>query len=209
MPLKFQIPKRSDEEIDKLADDFLAGRIFTSTYVNDDSLLPKIFTPLAQVSMEEFVEFMNLDVGFLFEYFDPAKDVDKTTLKPRFNTMQVMSVSDAIKMASCVADKLRDKAVTKPSFPLGQMVMTATVANIIAEDAGFAAFSAACMKRHMSGDWGEMDTEDIDCNNRALVEGSRLFSSYKMPKPIGRDDKLWIITEADRSATTILFPSEY
>lgn len=209
MTLKFQIPKRSDEELDKLADDFLAGRIFTSTYVNDENLLPKIFTPLAQVSMEEFVEFMNSDVGFLFESFDPAKDVDKETMRPRFNTMQVMSVADAIKMATCVANKLKDKAVTRPSFPLGQMVMTATVANIIADDAGFSAFSAACMKRHMTGDWGEMSPEDIDSNNRALVEGSRLFSSYKMSKAIGRDDKLWIITEADRSATTILFPSEY
>jgi len=209
MTLKFQIPKRSDEELDKLADDFLAGRIFTSTYVNDENLLPKIFTPLAQVSMEEFVEFMNSDVGFLFEYFDPTKDMDKDTIRPRFNTMQVMSVADTIKMATCVANKLKDKAVTRPSFPLGQMVMTATVANIIADDAGFSAFSAACMKRHMTGDWGEMSPEDIDSNNRALVEGSRLFSSYKMPKAIGRDDKLWIITEADRSATTILFPSEY
>jgi hypothetical protein len=209
MVAKIPIPKRSDEEIKKLAEEFLAGRIFTSTYVTDPNQLVVIFRPLAQLNQEELVDFLNSNVGFLFEHFDPARHVNKDTMLPLFDTMQVMSVPDAIKMAGYVADLLRDKTVIRPRFPLGQIVMTATVANIIADDTGFAAFSAACMKRHMTGDWGEMSQEDIDRNNEALVHGSRLFSSYKMPKPIERDDKLWIITEADRSSTTILFPSEY
>ncbi|MFA5376715.1 MAG: hypothetical protein WC455_13285 [Dehalococcoidia bacterium] len=207
--MRFPIPKRSDEEIKKLAEEFLAGRIFASTYVMDEDMLVAIFKPLAQLSQEELLDFLNSDVGFLFEYFDPQKNIDKKAMAPRFDTMQIMSVADAIKMAEYVADLLRDKRVKTPSFPLGQIVMTATVANIIADDAGFAAFSAAAMKRHMTGDWGDLGAEDIDRNNQALVHGSRLFSSYKLPNPVGGDDKIWIITEADRSSTTILFPSEY
>lgn len=58
---------------------------------------------------------------------------------------------------------------------------------------------------HSHGKWGDLDAEDAHANDRALVEGGRLFSVY-------RDcagTKFWIITEADRSVTTILLPSEY
>jgi len=57
----------------------------------------------------------------------------------------------------------------------------------------------------MLGDWGNMCEEDQQENERALIDGSRLFSAYKadgLPK-------IWIITEADRSSTCILFPDEY
>ncbi len=54
-------------------------------------------------------------------------------------------------------------------------------------------------------DWGELDQEDIDENNRALQHGSRLFSSYHSSTRV----KFWIITEWDRSVTTVLMPSEY
>lgn len=61
--------------------------------------------------------------------------------------------------------------------------------------------------------WGDLTKEDKDLNEEALKTGGRLFSSYKiLPKDLmvdGIDDRLWIITEADRSVTTILFPSDY
>lgn len=64
--------------------------------------------------------------------------------------------------------------------------------------------------RHLAGDWGDLDLEDLDSNNEALRDGSRLFSAYHLE----RAGKIWIITEAaneagERAATTILFPSEY
>ena len=59
--------------------------------------------------------------------------------------------------------------------------------------------------RHISCDWGDVPPEDRRANNRALVEGGRLLSAYHDQR--GR--KFWIITEADRSATTILLPDEY
>jgi len=60
------------------------------------------------------------------------------------------------------------------------------------------------LARHMMGDWGDMSKDDKDTNDQALVSGDRLFSSYITSK-----GKVWIITEADRSVTTALLPSEY
>ena len=59
--------------------------------------------------------------------------------------------------------------------------------------------------RHVSGDWGDLDDDDKRANDLALVEGTRLLSAYKTKA----GDKLWIITEHDRSVTTILLPSDY
>ena len=60
------------------------------------------------------------------------------------------------------------------------------------------------LRRHMSGDWSEMAEEDQQSNREAITEGSRIFSAYTI-----QDVKFWVITEADRSSTTILLPSEY
>lgn len=60
------------------------------------------------------------------------------------------------------------------------------------------------LDRHVSGDWGDLCEDDKQLNEAALKEGSRLFSSYTLG-----EGKLWIITEADRSSTTLLLPSEY
>lgn len=62
-----------------------------------------------------------------------------------------------------------------------------------------------CIRRHLAGDWGDLSNEDWRLNNQSLIRGGRLFSSYIMQN--GR--KLWIITEANRSATTCLLPEEY
>ncbi len=59
--------------------------------------------------------------------------------------------------------------------------------------------------RHKNGDWGNLEPEDITANGEALRRGSRLISSYRTRQ----DDKLWIITEWDRSGTTLLLPEEY
>jgi hypothetical protein len=61
------------------------------------------------------------------------------------------------------------------------------------------------LKRHLAGDWGEVPPEDAQSNQDALATGARLLSSY--PQPCGA--RIWIITEADRSVTTVLLPEEY
>jgi len=60
------------------------------------------------------------------------------------------------------------------------------------------------LNRHIKGDWQEMDVEDQESNPDSLTNGSRIFSAYSFD-----DVKFWVITEADRSSTTILLPEEY
>lgn len=89
-------------------------------------------------------------------------------------------------------------------FALGQVVMTRGVADLINREVFYTLDLVALLQRHGAGDWGEVCPEDAAANDRALVDGSRLLSAYK----IG-DTKIWIITEADRAVTTCLLPTEY
>jgi hypothetical protein len=61
------------------------------------------------------------------------------------------------------------------------------------------------LARHQAGDWGEVCSEDAQANDRAVQEGERILSAYRLKNGV----KLWVITEADRSTTTILLPYEY
>lgn len=63
----------------------------------------------------------------------------------------------------------------------------------------------AYLIRHLAGDWGEVNAEDWQANEFSLLRGYRLLSSYTLSTGV----KFWIITEADRSATTFLLPDEY
>jgi hypothetical protein len=89
----------------------------------------------------------------------------------------------------------------KPLFALGQIVATPGALELLesAEEA-----PSEFIVKHVSGDWGEICDEDRELNDAALKEQSRLFSAYTVG-----NDKLWIITEADRSSTTLLLPSDY
>lgn len=89
-----------------------------------------------------------------------------------------------------------------PRFALGQTVVTAGVNELILAGA----FDPLdLLMRHQSGDWGEVCAEDRQVNEDALKYGNRILSAYSLPD----GTKLWVITEADRSVTTLLFPSEY
>ncbi len=91
-------------------------------------------------------------------------------------------------------------------FPLGQLVVTRGVNDSIADNLEFAKFVTTSLGRHVHGDWGDLGDEDKGENDLALREGNlRIFSAYEKPGL----PKIWIITEADRSATTVLFPEEY
>jgi hypothetical protein len=61
------------------------------------------------------------------------------------------------------------------------------------------------IKRHQAGDWGDVDEHDRQANERALIEGTRLWSVYHAANGV----KFQIITEANRSATTVLLPEDY
>ena len=95
-----------------------------------------------------------------------------------------------------------NKQSTITRFVLGQTFITPG-----AEEALQIAGQTATefLRRHMSGDWGDLSDDDVRENEFSLKEGLRLLSAYQT----GKGQKIWIITEADRSATTILLPSEY
>ncbi len=201
------VPTRTDEQIRKIAEDYLAGKVLTSTLITDKEALLRIFKPLEKLTDEELNELLRSNVVF-FENFDPKTNIDKETNWPMFSTLQVMSSGDAMKLANSVAEILKAKPM-KVRFKPGTLIMTQGIAQAVENNTSFAAYSAGCMKRHLDGDWGDLSDEDRDSNNRALVDGNRLFSSYKLPSPVNGQDKIWIITEADRSTTTVLFPNEY
>ena len=87
-------------------------------------------------------------------------------------------------------------------FQLGQIVATPGAIDAL-ERAGQSEIDY--LARHVGGDWGDLDQEDREANDLALSDGTRLLSAYRLPT----GDKLWIITEHDRSATTLLLPSDY
>ena len=89
-------------------------------------------------------------------------------------------------------------------FPIGQLVATSGIDNKMDEDEEFKKFVFQSLKKHVQGDWGELCQEDMEQNILALKEKNRLLSVYEK-----EGTKIWIITEWDRSATTILFPDEY
>jgi hypothetical protein len=97
---------------------------------------------------------------------------------------------------------LAEEPAVEGLFELGQVVMTMGVEAMEIDAMSF-------LTRHHRGDWGEMDAGDWQRNDQAVKEGTRIFSAYTMVTGDGQKERIWIITEADRSCTTILRPDEY
>lgn len=96
---------------------------------------------------------------------------------------------------------------SKPLFSLGQVVATPGALDALGK-AGQA--PSDFLDRHVSGDFGDLQKEDIEANHESLKDGSRIMSSYRTTL----NEKVWIITEASdesghRAATTLLLPEEY
>jgi hypothetical protein len=87
-------------------------------------------------------------------------------------------------------------------FPLGRVVATPGALKAL-EEANQNAFEF--LAKHQAGDWGELCEEDIKENEFSVLNGFRILSAYRT----WNDVKIWVITEADRSATTLLLPHEY
>ncbi len=91
---------------------------------------------------------------------------------------------------------------TTPLFDLGRVVATPGALEAL-RLAGQSAHEM--LHRHVSGDWGDVSTDDARENDLSVRQGFRILSSYRLPAGA----TIWIITEADRSATTLLLPDEY
>lgn len=85
-------------------------------------------------------------------------------------------------------------------IPLGQVVATPGVLQRVP----YVELITA-LRRHARGDWGDLDEDDHRANDQAVQHGGRILSAYTIPDGL----RVWVITEADRSATTILLPDEY
>lgn len=90
------------------------------------------------------------------------------------------------------------------NFRLGQMVMTRRIADETAINRQFAKDVTEALRRYCNCDWGVTCEEDAELNNEALIDGERILAAYETC-----NGNIWIITEWDRSVTTILFPDEY
>ena len=92
--------------------------------------------------------------------------------------------------------------MTLARLPLGQIVAPPGALTALTE-AGDS--PASFLQRHVVGDWGELDEEDCQENERSVSAGCRLLSAYITSTGV----RIWVITEADRSSTCILLPEEY
>ena len=113
---------------------------------------------------------------------------------------------DVIAIVAALQDELAQDSsevrVILLTFPVGQIVATPGALDAL-EDAKQSL--SEFLTRHCARDWGELDAEDSKTNDEALQTGERLLSAYQL----ANGQSIWIITEADRSATTALLPSEY
>jgi len=87
-----------------------------------------------------------------------------------------------------------------PKFPIGRILITKNALDSIPLEE-----ATTGLVRHVAGDWGEVCKSDHRANEAALQEGGRLLSVYRATNGV----KYWIITEADRSSTTVLLPEDY
>ena len=100
--------------------------------------------------------------------------------------------------------------VINAAFPTGQIVASRGVYDLACQNPDFARFIQESLSRHVKGEWGDVDDEDQQTNDLALKQGTRLLSAYNDGRfPRHGVATIWIITEADRSATTIIFSDEY
>jgi len=107
-----------------------------------------------------------------------------------------------------------------PRFELGRIVATPGALALMHETNSN---PFVLLARHVTGDWGDVDPEDFQTNEDSVMHGARVLSVYRLPlQDTGSkaassavdarddsDDRIWLITEADRSVTTLLLPEEY
>ncbi len=108
----------------------------------------------------------------------------------------------------------QSRIVARYQFELGTIIVSHDVDLFIKQNLLLAQWVHSSLRRHAKGDWGDLCYEDSQLNDLSISgdEPGRLLSSYDIPKEMAEyfgQEKLWIITEWDRSVTTLLFPSEY
>lgn len=90
-------------------------------------------------------------------------------------------------------------------FELGQLLATARVSDRMESDGAFCAFVYRSIEQYISGDWGCLCEDDKQLNDDSLKDEGRIMAAYIFPET---QEEIWVITEWDRSHTTVLFPDE-
>ena len=98
-------------------------------------------------------------------------------------------------------DKHQTNDSGTPRFPLGQLVATPAALRLLA---AHGTTPQVFLRRHMTGDFGDLPASDQQANEAALRTGGRIFSAYTLGS-----DRLWVITEASRESTCVLCPEDY
>lgn len=111
-------------------------------------------------------------------------------------------MTDSGQAAACPNASSSASGSGTPLLPLGQVLATPGAVELLRS---LQLTPLRFVLRHMGGDWGDVCEEDRQANAEALVQGARVMSVYEL----GSTQRLWIITEADRSSTTLLLPEEY
>ena len=149
---------------------------------------PDVYGDLLDSALSE-VNWYEIAAAFL-EEFEPEPDPED---EPTDEAEEEPAGSEA-------PTQEQDTGPKGPRFDLGRVVSTpGALAAVTREDI------ATALARHHRGDWGDVGPVDWQMNEMALGEGDRLFSVYYALNGV----KIWVITEADRSATTVLLPDEY
>jgi hypothetical protein len=113
--------------------------------------------------------------------------------------MQLPKITVRLSFQCCLSEII---TMTKVKFPLGSLVATPAALEALGNSGQS---PTDFLSRHVKGDWGAVCPEDWSLNDQALVNGDRLLSAYTTLKGV----KIWIITEHDRSVTTVLLPDDY
>jgi hypothetical protein len=111
-------------------------------------------------------------------------------------------MSDHVEVGIPHSQQNPDLAHASPKFPLGQCVATPGALVALAFN-GFEPYQF--LARHVCGDYGDLSEEDKRLNDEAIETGGRILSAYIL----AGGEKIWVISEADRSSTCLLLPSDY
>ncbi len=145
------------------------------------------------------------EVRILTDRFIPIiRAWDMTPGSPDRGRVLTISSSPSESPAATAESEPKPGPVPGLLFETGRLVMTRAVSDLVERGV---LDPSLYLRRHIAGDWGELCDEDKHTNQQALSHGDRLFSSYDLS--IDEEPRLWIITEADRSVTTLLLPSDY
>jgi hypothetical protein len=121
-----------------------------------------------------------------------------------------IEINDTVtQKATGTTDQQQRRSNEAPLFTLGRIVATPAAMDLLQV---FRFSPLRLLARHVRGDWGDVDGDDAEMNRRALILQMRILSVYTLKRVVDgqpRIEKVWVITEADRSVTTVLLPDDY